>query len=334
MSTTLSSSPILGSELASSQAVERAIMKMIEDNATITANVTIAGHLSIDFAQDMLARKIIQTGDDIGMSRSEIGKIVGRGKTWAYGVPPVVEPPNIRNLFLDEHIFDIIQSQGRASISELAIKLSSNESDLKPWIAEMIGTYVSVIPGIAPETYEVAKGVNGINHGYPVNPAARFKRMLGGDVIACKTNEQDTYSVSVPLTPSGARHVYTQLRNYSLVLPPEERLSARLEEAKNRGTIASSSRFGAMILFSPNVEYAGAMAHFVECKHRWHDKDYEMVPYRYALDDRAIEQFKSNDFDCLKKAYSLLLREAQDLPGDQSCRQLYRLSLLCAQYAE
>ncbi len=334
MSTSLSSSPVRVAENASKEAAEQGITKMIEDSITNAANATIAGGFPIDFARDLLAQKVIQVADRIGMARSEIGRAVGRSKSWAYGIPPAPELPSIRDLFLDEHVFDRIQAQGKMSISELAISLSRNESDLKPLIAGMVGTCISIVPGIAPETYEVMDGVIGINHGYPTDPRARCKRMLGADLVARKAIESETYSLCAWLGGSGAKLIYKRFRDYSLELPPEKRLTARLREAKDRGTAAASSRFGAVLLFSPDVDYAGAMAHFVECKNHWCDEHYEMVPYRYPLDDIAIKQFKSEDFHYLKTVLSAELREAQSLSGDGGPRHAYRLSLLHSQYAE
>src|SRR6185369_10700813 len=153
----LSSSPVRGKEIDGKETIARRFKQMIRESAANAANVTIAGRLPIDFAQDLLAETIVAAGKRSGMPKHEIGGAIGRGKGWAYGIEPAAEPTNIQDLFLDEQIFDLIQAgdEGKASISELAIRLSMNETDLKPCIAELKEKYITIVPGVAPETYEL-----------------------------------------------------------------------------------------------------------------------------------------------------------------------------------
>jgi len=294
----------------------------------------LAGGIPLSSTKALLGRSVVRNGDRADFSRHRTGVTVGCGNKWTYSVDGKRVPDADHHCMLwDERIFDRILSANRpVSISQLAIDFSWEEKALRPIVEGLVDDgYLQAVSDTMPQEYEAVSDAQ-INHGYPRSPLGFYARMVRADFVARQAREQNGFTYVVQLTKNGADYVYSQIRDYELVLPVEERLNCRLAETQKRMSLPVTSTFGAILLFSPDIAFDGCIAHYLCSKERWHNIAFEILPYRFALDGVAIDQFLREDREVVANATSDMLDRAKSIQGGEV--NSYRFSFFCSSLKE
>ncbi len=120
------------------------------------------------------------------------------------------------------------------------------------------------------------------------------------EVIVRQAAEAKCFSYKAELTVEGAAPLYEQLRDYKQVPYAEKVLDQLHAESRHRGTLPSSSTIGAMLVFSPTDGRREPISHYRDCYDNWQNREFEILPYRYALDDTAIKEFQNQYLDQIR----------------------------------
>lgn len=263
------------------------------------------------------------------MSVAEVAVRLGRGSAWVYEMLKQQPLTNHCDRFLlDEQILDQVSAEGgQTSISKLAVLLGQHEHQIKPIIESLVRRgYLEEIPDSIPRSFKGCHRTMQITHEYPIDDYGRWVRLRRAESVAQSASETRCFTLKRALTAEGAHEFYSQMRDYSRQPAVELSLETLHQETKNRRSLPDRSTMGAIMVFSPARGNSGAIAHYRRCAENWNCREFEILPYRYSLDDIAIQDFQDVHLSDIKNRTSNLLNKYS--APECSDSNLYQFSLV------